>query len=164
MAGIHEGIDMFIVFSDADITDSGFGSQPDVNQFFGSSYGSLSSPIFLDHSTLLPSAPNVHRDQQHGLEVFVFTIMKDISHADFSIRRARPHKRTKQPGQRLSISGNTNRHFLLTTRIKLLNLRIRPCARNPRDFPRPTPNPESLPIQLEGQGLGARRPSIYRPD
>ncbi len=78
MSGIHEGIDMFIVFSDADITESGFGPQPDVNQFFGS-YGSLSSPIFLDHSTLRPSAPNLHRNQQHVFEVFVFIILKDIS-------------------------------------------------------------------------------------
>ena len=79
MSGIHEGIDMFIVFSDADITESGFGLQPDVNQLFGSSYGSLSSPIFLDDSTLGPPAPNLHRDQQHGFEVFVFIILKDIS-------------------------------------------------------------------------------------
>ena len=79
MSGIHEGIDMFIVFSDADITESGFGSQPDVNQFFGSSYGSLSSPIFLDHSTLRPPAPILDRNHQHGLEVFVLTILKDIS-------------------------------------------------------------------------------------
>jgi hypothetical protein len=75
MAGIHEGIDMFIVFSDADITDSGFETQPDVNQFFESSYGSLSSPMYLDHSILRPPAPNVHRNLLHGFEVFVFMIL-----------------------------------------------------------------------------------------
>ena len=43
MAGVHEGIDMFIVFSDVDITESGFSSPSDVNEFFVPSIGSLSS-------------------------------------------------------------------------------------------------------------------------
>jgi hypothetical protein len=77
MAGIHEGIDMFIVFSDVDVTESGFASPSDLNEYFGPSIGSLSSHS--GYSNMRSVSSTFDRPPSSRSEVFIEQCLNDIS-------------------------------------------------------------------------------------